>query len=91
MTFARVAQDANFKRCCLKSKRFEGSERHYYFQGVGMSKFVGVGNGGGRSKRPPPICFGDYKKAKGHTAGNTVGAYTNSLVRASDQVATEGR
>jgi hypothetical protein len=30
MIFARVIQDAAFKKCCLKTGRFDGSPRGYY-------------------------------------------------------------
>jgi len=30
-TFAPADQDTGFKRCCLKSKRFDGSQRDDYF------------------------------------------------------------
>jgi hypothetical protein len=30
MTFARAARDGGFKKCCLRSGRFDGSERNYY-------------------------------------------------------------
>jgi hypothetical protein len=30
MIFAPVAPDAAFKKCCLRSGRFDGSERKYY-------------------------------------------------------------
>ncbi len=31
MTFAPVVQAVDFKRCCLKSKRYDGVIRDYYF------------------------------------------------------------
>lgn len=31
MTFALVVQAVDFKRCCLKSKHYDGVIRDYYF------------------------------------------------------------
>lgn len=31
MTLAPAAQGVDFKACCLKSKRYDGSLRDYYF------------------------------------------------------------
>jgi hypothetical protein len=30
-TYARVAPDAGFKACCMKSGAYDGSNRSYYF------------------------------------------------------------
>jgi hypothetical protein len=30
MTFARAAPGVDFKKCCLRSGRFDGSERNHY-------------------------------------------------------------
>jgi hypothetical protein len=32
MTFARAVQDAAFKKCCLRSGRFDGSRRNHYYR-----------------------------------------------------------
>ena len=34
-TCARVAPDAGFKACCMSSGAYDGTNRNYYFQGVG--------------------------------------------------------
>jgi hypothetical protein len=31
MTFVRAVQDAAFKNCCLKSGRYDGAKRNYFF------------------------------------------------------------
>jgi len=30
MTFARAVPDAGFKKCCMRSGEYDGSDRHYY-------------------------------------------------------------
>jgi len=32
MTLARAVQDAAFKNCCLRSGRYDGSQRNHYFR-----------------------------------------------------------
>src|SRR5271165_7315733 len=34
MILVRVDQDEDFKNCCMSDGKFDGSQRHYYFQRV---------------------------------------------------------
>jgi hypothetical protein len=31
MTFARAAQESAFKKCCMKSGKYDGVNRNYFF------------------------------------------------------------
>ncbi len=59
MTRARAAPDADFKRCCMLSGEFDGSDRDYFFQVArfrsARREFLGV-----RSRNAPvlPLPFG---------------------------------
>src|SRR6185503_19322328 len=44
-TSARAAQGAGFKNCCLRSGRFDGSPRNYFFPGVVQHCGMSIANG----------------------------------------------
>jgi hypothetical protein len=46
---ALAAADRDFKRCCLRSGRYDGANRNHYFRGVRLGG-AGVQNGGDRSE-----------------------------------------
>ena len=62
MTCVPVVRDAGFKRCCLRSKRFDGTERNYYFQGTGLifswrrCRVILTTRSSDQSRRPEPSC-----------------------------------
>ena len=35
-TCVRAAQDAGFKRCCLRTGKYDGGNRNYFFPGVAL-------------------------------------------------------
>ena len=37
MTYVPAARPVDFKNCCMISGEYDGSDRHYFFQGVGSS------------------------------------------------------
>jgi hypothetical protein len=39
-TYAPVARPVDFKNCCMASGEYDGSDRHYFFQGVGSSNYA---------------------------------------------------
>jgi hypothetical protein len=39
-TYVPVARPADFKNCCMASGEYDGSDRHYFFQGVGSSDYA---------------------------------------------------
>src|SRR5437867_4257961 len=39
-TSARVAQDARFKNCCLRSGRYDGSRKNHFFPRVVRTEFL---------------------------------------------------
>lgn len=45
MTHVRVGPLADFKNCCMGGRKHDGSNRHYFFQGVASSNYALERNG----------------------------------------------
>ena len=46
MIRVRVAPDAGFKKCCMQSGEYDGSDRHYYYRSQECLSWVGLAQRG---------------------------------------------